>query len=373
MLAEIENWTLRRFLSGHDRGWQALSYAQGFVSGYYSASGARTYSGRPPESPVRQRREGLRIGIYCGQLQCGGSDRTSILLAAYLDLDVVGLCNRTPGPVYEPFRSFLSEHNRRYFESRIPDCNVLIASGPAPARSELPAGLRAVLFFVNAPTEACENDRASWEALGIPNLGYVNAAFSLPGNRGPVVWNGAEASQFMPCRDRQGIAYLGRYAWEKNLYSLVAAASQFSMQVDLYGEGSEREGLIDAATKWCAFNVNVHAPTDAAEVLRTHDALILPSVLEASPSVIAEAMLAGAIVIATPAGDVPALIGDGRGILTVGFGPESIADAIQCYCGLEDDEKEAMRKRAHDFALQHLTAKRMSEGFASAVENLCQN
>ena len=358
-LAAIDhNWNFSRFLSRYDYGWQALNYALGHAG--------RSYAGEPP-CHTGKRLPDIRVAVYCGQLKCGGSDRTSILLAANLPFSVVGLCNAQPALVYEPFRTYLLLHGVPYCEKEIPACDVLVASGPAPSNTALPKGLRAVVFFLNAMTEAAAKDYESWRALNLPKLGCVSAAFSL-NTEALVVWNGAD--ELASNGERHGIVYLGRYAWEKNLYALIAAASRTPAQIDMFGEGSEEQALRLALTYWVAPNVNIYPPADTSTILSRYDALILSSVLEASPSVVAEAMLSGAIVIATPVGDVPAIIGDGRGVLSSSCRPEHILDAIETYRAMKHTDKEIMRLKAKRFAQKHLTVRAMCSGFADAIVNV---
>jgi sugar transferase (PEP-CTERM/EpsH1 system associated) len=73
---------------------------------------------------------------------------------------------------------------------------------------------------------------------------------------------------------------------------------------------------------------------DIAALLHTFDVFVLPSVSEATPMTVLEAMAAGVPVVATRVGGVPALVGaDERGTLVAPSDPAALARALQRHLG----------------------------------------
>jgi glycosyltransferase involved in cell wall biosynthesis len=68
---------------------------------------------------------------------------------------------------------------------------------------------------------------------------------------------------------------------------------------------------------------------DAGALLRQLDVLVLPSISEAQPLAVLEAMAAGTPVVATAVGGVPELLADGRGLLVEPGRPGDVADAVE--------------------------------------------
>lgn len=94
---------------------------------------------------------------------------------------------------------------------------------------------------------------------------------------------------------------------------------------------------------------------DAPELLAAADGFVLPSYGEAMPISISEAMMVGTPVVARAVGDVAWQIGDGRGYLFSGDGPEPLRLALGEWLA---DGVEAARRAAaaQAFARERLTA-----------------
>jgi glycosyltransferase involved in cell wall biosynthesis len=79
------------------------------------------------------------------------------------------------------------------------------------------------------------------------------------------------------------------------------------------------------------------ARTDVARMLHASDLFVLPTLTEALPTVIAEAMAAGLAIVATRVGGIPEMVEDGRNGLLIDAGDEA-ALAMACTRVLADHE-----------------------------------
>ncbi|HMZ51963.1 MAG TPA: glycosyltransferase family 4 protein, partial [Candidatus Sumerlaeota bacterium] len=97
---------------------------------------------------------------------------------------------------------------------------------------------------------------------------------------------------------------------------------------------------------------------DVAELMAAADLFVLPSLSEAMPLSVIEAMMVCTPVIATDVGDVAWLLGDGRGVV---YGNEKelagiLTAALEGGIALED-----MANKAQAFALRELTSERQKK------------
>ena len=143
-------------------------------------------------------------------------------------------------------------------------------------------------------------------------------------------------------------------------------AIEFRVEVVIVGDGPladvlrmqvKNEGL-DNVVKFVGWR------EDIPEVLTAIDALILPSLSEISPYVVKEAMAAGKLVIATPVGDVPNLIEDGKtGIIVETRSPEdltvSLCGAILGFIEMTVEEREMISKAGQEKVLKEFTLEEM--------------
>ena len=163
---------------------------------------------------------------------------------------------------------------------------------------------------------------------------------------------------------------LGRFSWEKNFVAAVASIVILPAEVTLMiaGAGPDGEVYARAARSWgVADRVRVVGPVArVAHFLSEVDLLVVPSIFEATPSVVAEAMVRGVPVAATRVGDLPAILGGGRGILLEDPSPEAIADGIGRVLA---DRSRLLRMSiaGRAFALEYLSAARMARGWEAAI------
>ncbi len=90
---------------------------------------------------------------------------------------------------------------------------------------------------------------------------------------------------------------------------------------------------------------------DAINLLKSCDVFVLPSLSEARPRSIIEAMLIGKCVVATNVGGIPTLIQDGvTGQLVPPGNPQKLADALEKVCN-SDEMRNRFGSAAKEFAL----------------------
>lgn len=100
------------------------------------------------------------------------------------------------------------------------------------------------------------------------------------------------------------LLFVGRLSKQKNLPLLLKAlaATKRNVHLDLVGDGEERELVKEQIASLRLVNVTMHGPQDRSRVLKFYkqsDALIMPSLYEAQPLVLLEALAAGLPIIGT--------------------------------------------------------------------------
>lgn len=109
---------------------------------------------------------------------------------------------------------------------------------------------------------------------------------------------------------------------------------QFDLRLAIIGDGPLLETLRHrvASKDWADRVWLPGARTDVAHILRGFSVFVLPSLSEATPVVILEAMATGLPVVASRVGGVPQLVLDGQtGLLAEAADVESFADALASY------------------------------------------
>ena len=214
--------------------------------------------------------------------------------------------------------------------------------------------------------------------------------YRLPADKITVVHNGADLTLFaepLPGTLRQElgltpdqplIIVLGRLSPNKGQQYLVQAApailARFPTAHFVFaGNPSGRAPLEDsirAAGLESHFSL-IGFRTDVANLLRSSDLFVLPSLAEGFSLSIVEALAAGLPVIATRVGGAAEIIQDGReGFLVPPADPEALAQAVSCVLGLDLASKEhirqAARARSASFSIA-TTAQKMLDIYADAA------
>lgn len=158
-----------------------------------------------------------------------------------------------------------------------------------------------------------------------------------------VVPNGIEVEAFKPgCRNGKVVTTVSVLREGKGIEVLLDAVPLVpDAQFVIVGDGPLREKLQggDRVT-WTGFR------RDVPELLSQSDVFVLPSLGDAYPTVLLEAMAAGLPVVSTRVGGIPEIVEDGRtGILVPPGNPTALASAIS---GLLDspEKREALGRAA---------------------------
>ncbi|HEU4914295.1 MAG TPA: glycosyltransferase family 4 protein [Candidatus Saccharimonadales bacterium] len=156
-----------------------------------------------------------------------------------------------------------------------------------------------------------------------------------------VLHNGIDESYFLIKR-RAAVSppptlrllFVGRLSKQKNIPSLVRALQlvRRPVHLDLIGDGEERESVRQLIVQSSIKNVTLHGRLDRKEVqayYKTCDVLVMPSLYEAQPLVLLEAMAARIPIIGTNVTGVEEHIKDAG--IVVDPTPQGLADGIDAY------------------------------------------
>ncbi|MEU4761822.1 glycosyltransferase family 4 protein [Actinosynnema sp. NPDC023794] len=145
---------------------------------------------------------------------------------------------------------------------------------------------------------------------------FLSARLKVPASGLAHIDNCVEPAHTQPPVGRvRRLVFVGLLVERKGLATLLAAlALPGVMPVDatltVVGDGPER-GKAEALARELGGRVEfLGFRTDVPDLLRHHDALVLPSTMEQQPLVVAEAMAAGKPVVATDTGGVADMLGD---------------------------------------------------------------
>ncbi|MDX2168966.1 MAG: glycosyltransferase [Deltaproteobacteria bacterium] len=204
-----------------------------------------------------------------------------------------------------------------------------------------------------------------------------------------VIENGVDAARFdrrpgAALRAELGLApetvlvgFVGRLSFEKRLVDLLASvaalrARRLPMHAVIIGDGAERPGL-EAAIR--GLGLQGHATLlgvrrDLPPLYAAMDVFALPSMEEAAPTVLLEAMACGRAVVATRVGGAADMVEDGVSGLLVD--PERPAELTAALAALAADA--ALRARlgaaAHRRVRAHFTVERMVDRHAELYRRL---
>ncbi len=178
-------------------------------------------------------------------------------------------------------------------------------------------------------------------------------------------------NEFNLDKNRLTIGFIGRLVEVKGLDYLLDAAAEIikkkkEVQFLIVGDGHLKGMLQNKANDlgiskyiiFTGFRRNVH------EVLGVIDILVIPSLSEALPTVILEAMASGKPVVSTNVGGVPEIVIDGEtGILVPPRDPESLARAILALLQLPEKRLIMMRENGKRRVKEIFAIERMVERY----------
>lgn len=221
------------------------------------------------------------------------------------------------------------------------------------------------------------------------DLDSIASQFSVPKSRLRYVPNTVDTSMFLPKKhrdtDRKTLLYVGDLEPWKGVGSLINWLharhqwDEFSFRVRFVGQGSLfnhlkklQLELRDNENKISIEVLGARRHAEMPALMRSADALILPSYWEGMPTVILEAMASGTLVISTRVGDIPRYISHLNTGLLIDRSLVSFREAVRTV--LRDREnvrniiENARELAEREFSLSHVD--RVLQGHYS---DLCQS
>lgn len=213
--------------------------------------------------------------------------------------------------------------------------------------------------------------------------GFLAVRECVPRRKITVVANGIDVRLFRPAtteqrnraRESLGIdsksfvfGALGRLAPEKNFLSLVELARRMpSIDFVIGGEGPERETLSRAAAGTPNFRL-LGGIADRLEFYAALDGFLLPSLHEALPMTLLEAMACGVPVIASDLEGVSAALGD-AGVLVTPGNTSALHEAVRSFVADPAAAKERT-KTARERVVELFDARAVSREIASVYRSI---
>jgi sugar transferase (PEP-CTERM/EpsH1 system associated) len=179
---------------------------------------------------------------------------------------------------------------------------------------------------------------------------WLRQKVGVPAHKIAMVSNGVDTARYAPApappehaSGTRWIGTVGRIDRIKNHSGLLDAfglllaqfpAPRFDLRLAIVGDGPLLDTLRErvALEAWADRVWLPGARDDIADIMRTLSVFVLPSLSEATPVTILEAMASALPVVATNVGGVPQLVRDGHtGLLTDGVDPQALASALAVY------------------------------------------
>jgi len=217
--------------------------------------------------------------------------------------------------------------------------------------------------------------------------GWLAAHFPWLRERLHVIYNGVDLNDFRPTDvtpRRKGselrLLGAGRITRGKNQLALVRALALCNasygprVSVDWAGRVEDEQYFRECTSAISKGDLGgvwswIGPRSDMPDLMRSYDALILPSLWEGLPNVVCEAMASGLPVLASHVCDNRLLLEPARaGLLFRPDDPADIARAIVQYAGLEAEERQAMGQRARQYAEERLSIQRCAAEFERLLD-----
>lgn len=191
--------------------------------------------------------------------------------------------------------------------------------------------------------------------------------YRVPARRIAVIPNAVDSEVFSPDPELQAsdptILFIGRLVEDKDPMTLLAGLKQVAAQIPrarflLVGRGplAPKVAAYLKAHDLAARTSLIPGASDLRPYLRQAWVLALPSLREASPHVIIEAMAAGLPVVATRVGGIPELVVEGpagTGLLVPPRDPQALAGALVQLLGNKELCREMGQRARERAAAQH--------------------
>ncbi|WP_367138424.1 glycosyltransferase family 4 protein [Saccharothrix sp. HUAS TT1] len=164
---------------------------------------------------------------------------------------------------------------------------------------------------------------------------FLSRRLRVPGDRLVHIDNCVEPAHVQPpVGVVRRLVFVGLLVERKGLATLLTALARPGVMPEdatltVVGDGPERERAERLAAELGGRVEFLGFREDVPELLRHHDALVLPSVMEQQPLVVAEAMAAGKPVVATDTGGVADMLGGAGGLLAAPGDVEQLAGRLR--------------------------------------------
>jgi len=225
-------------------------------------------------------------------------------------------------------------------------------------------------FFADQVSPVC-GFNSRWEMqLGVPE------------ERIKVIFNGVDPDRFFPCKrernDRPQIATVGLIYPLKGQLHLIRAAAHLkerfeNLEVQFYGAATDTEYFDECKRTMSELHLenNVTFAGTTKEPWKAYsnaDVVAFPSISEAFPFAVLEAMFCGAAIVATDVGGVAEALGD-CGLLVPAKTPQAMAEAISYLLG-DRAARERLGCMARLRALEHFTEQEFLNLYSNTYREL---
>jgi glycosyltransferase involved in cell wall biosynthesis len=220
-------------------------------------------------------------------------------------------------------------------------------------------------YFADLVAPVCAYN-SRWEKL-----------LGVPASRIKVVFNGVDPEKFYPQKQRDSgrarVSSVGHIYPLKGQLDLIDSAAMLrskfeNLEVRLYGTPADREYFEACRCKVAELELDgcvtfAGATTEPWKVYNEAAVMAFPSISEAFPYAVLEAMSCGAAIVASDVGGVREALGD-CGLLVPARTPRAMAEAISFLLNHET-ERERLGKMARARVLTHFTEEQFLSSYQS--------
>jgi polysaccharide biosynthesis protein PelF len=204
----------------------------------------------------------------------------------------------------------------------------------------------------------------------------------VPQNRIKVIFNGVDPEKFyagmQETSGRARVSSVGHIYPLKGQHELIEAAAMLrpkfdNLEVRLYGALADRQYFDSCVSKVAELGLDdcvrfAGTTKEPWKVYNEADVMAFPSISEAFPYAVLEAMSCGAAIVATDVGGVKEALGD-CGLLVPARTPDAMADAISFLLG-NSAERKRLGQMARARILNHFTEEQFLNSYESTYSKL---
>ena len=204
----------------------------------------------------------------------------------------------------------------------------------------------------------------------------------VPESRIKVIFNGVDPEKFYPCKPescgRARVSSVGLIYPLKGQLDLIDAAALLkpkfdNLEVRFYGAPADREYFDSCMGKVAEFGLDdcvafAGSTKEPWKVYNDAEVMAFPSISEAFPYAVLEAMSCGAAIVASDVGGVKEALGD-CGLLVPARTPQAMADAISFLLD-HATERRRLGQMARARVLEHFTEERFLRSYEGTYHKL---